>query len=353
MGDTPIDIVILIGVLLTGILYGIHLVTFGKVVRVLLSKKRSRKSRRLHFLAATLLLLIVGTGYIALSFRHVLDAFVWYKGPGGPIGQLSHVANKVFNGMTILYIVQTSLGDAMLIYRCFVVYHRSWKVVILPSMLVVAGTVLGGFQVHTALGIQELALLSSSRLIPFTTSALGMTLAINLITTSLIVGKIWLIQRRSFLSFGSDCRVGRGRPLTRAIIIVIESGAIYTTAVILFFVLDLCSSNLQYPVAQCIVQIIGIAFNLIIIRVDQGKTTETIVTLLPETSNKRSGAPVQYNPRLSSRRPSVYSPDSLVSLPEHVHTFGRPIFSAGIDSSSTIMDISPGKHGRIASKDTV
>ncbi|KAI0060439.1 hypothetical protein BV25DRAFT_1917786 [Artomyces pyxidatus] len=345
MENIPIDIAVLSGVLVTGMLYGVHLVTFGKVLWVLFSKTHSRQSGRVHLMIATLLLFAVGTAYIAVTFRHVLDAFVWYTGPGGPTGQLTQISNKVLNMVSILYIVQTSLGDGMLIYRCYIVYQGNWNVVFLPITLWVACVVLGGFQVHTALTIHEVALLSTSELVPFTTSALSMTLAVNLITTSLIVGKIWLIQRQSRRLFGSD---PGGRMLTRAIVIVVESGAMYTTAVFVFFVLDLCSSNVEYPVGQCVVQIIGIAFNLIIIRVDQGRTAEKTATRLAGAPNKRSTALPQYIRKSTSEsRRSLSDPDSTMSLPERVHSCdAKPVLPVVVDSSSTIMDISALESGK-------
>ncbi|KAI0041043.1 hypothetical protein FA95DRAFT_1599142 [Auriscalpium vulgare] len=100
------------------------------------------------------------------------------------------------------------------------------------------------------------------------------TLAINIFCTSMIVLQIWLTQRRSTLVFGRN-GVIRGRSFNRAIGIIVESASMYTVTAIVFFALELTKSNAEYTVAECIVQIIGIAFNLIIIRVERGQSIET------------------------------------------------------------------------------
>ncbi|TFY82304.1 hypothetical protein EWM64_g1707 [Hericium alpestre] len=62
--------------------------------------------------------------------------------------------------------------------------------------------------------------------------------------------------------------------LRRAIRIIVESGAVYTLSIIILFVLDVTGSNSLYLTSDCVIQIIGIVFNLIIIRVEKGRTAE-------------------------------------------------------------------------------
>jgi len=112
--------------------------------------------------------------------------------------------------------------------------------------------------------------LNTARLSPWITSLLSLTLAMNLITTSLIVYRIWTIRR--ILKRRSATTVSR--PLTNVMRVVIESGAFYTISVVILVVVYMLSSNAELPVSDAIVQIIGITFNIIITRVDRGDATQ-------------------------------------------------------------------------------
>jgi hypothetical protein len=60
--------------------------------------------------------------------------------------------------------------------------------------------------------------------------------------------------------------------------IILDSGLLYTVCVIIFFGTTLAGSNAQYGVSDVVVQVIGITFNLIIIRVHNGSAPESNFT---------------------------------------------------------------------------
>lgn len=96
-------------------------------------------------LVAAILMAIFGTLNVAFALRFNLDAFVWYKGPGGPTGKFENISYWVNVMKTVDYVVQTLIGDLILvsniwcldiftdasqIYRCYVVYNRRWSVIV-------------------------------------------------------------------------------------------------------------------------------------------------------------------------------------------------------------------------------
>ena len=124
----------------------------------MLIKARYRKGRRNVFLIVALFLFIVATLDVALLLRHVLDAFIWYRGSGGAPAELSNISYWVNVMKTVTYVAQTSIGDGMLvschvlsgnknqraswiqIYRCYVVYAgHGWLVAVPLCILWVAG----------------------------------------------------------------------------------------------------------------------------------------------------------------------------------------------------------------------
>ncbi|TFY75971.1 hypothetical protein EWM64_g8042 [Hericium alpestre] len=116
-----------------------------------------------------------------------------------------------------------------------------------------------------------------------------MTLALNVIATSLIVYKIWETQRLVKSLLPSPEAELHGSSLVRAIRILVESAAVYTILVFVFFITFLADNYLQYPVSDSVVEISGIAFNLIIIRVERGRSVETLDTTRTVTSDYRGG----------------------------------------------------------------
>lgn len=110
--------------------------------------------------------------------------------------------------------------------------------------------------------------LSASRLVPFVTSSLGLSLATNVLTTctistllcrhiylselfsALIVYRIWRVNSE----IGSGQLLRPNSPLTRVVIILIQSGLLYTFSVVILFVLYLAGNNAIYGVSNAVSQ---------------------------------------------------------------------------------------------------
>ncbi|TFY75551.1 hypothetical protein EWM64_g8460 [Hericium alpestre] len=195
----PIDVAQIVALFLESLFYGFYLVTFGMCMYALLSLGRKNGYRRWPLIVVALLLFTFATLDVAFLLRHVLDAFIWYKGPGGAIGELSNISYWVNVMKTVDYVAQTSIADGMLIYRCYIIYGRSWKIAAGLSVIWVAGMICEAFTCYIEFTLHTDTLLNAARLTPFITSTLTITLVLNLIATSMIVYKIWSLQRRDRL----------------------------------------------------------------------------------------------------------------------------------------------------------
>ena len=89
--------------------------SFGMCMYTMLIKARYRQGRRNVFLIVALLFFVFATLDVALLLRHVLDAFIWYRGPGGAIAEFSDISYWVNVMKTVTYVAQTSIGDGMLV----------------------------------------------------------------------------------------------------------------------------------------------------------------------------------------------------------------------------------------------
>ncbi|RPD71695.1 hypothetical protein L226DRAFT_573648 [Lentinus tigrinus ALCF2SS1-7] len=255
----PLDTAELVALYMQAIFYGMGVVTVSYGLRVLMWNReghfKGKDSVNWIMVGATLAMFTIATMEIAFGFQHDLDAFINYKGPGGPIAEFSKISNWVNVMKTVDYAAQTFIGDAIMVYRCYVIYERNWMVVAVPVILWLA----------------ESGDMRLERLVPFITTVLSLTLAMTTMTTGMIVYRILKIN--SAWSSQRVTRIGNYR-LTRIVRILIESGLIYTICVIVFFCTFLASNNSQYPVSDVTVQIIPISFTLILIRVDQGVAVE-------------------------------------------------------------------------------
>lgn len=134
---------------------GLYLVSFGMCMYTMFIVGRSKTRQRVFYFAIAMVMFTFATLDVALLLRHVLDAFIWYHGPGGATEELGDISYWVSAMKTVAYVAQTSIGDAVLvrvksllrssvfeplqIYRCYVVYDRNWKAILSLCLLWVAG----------------------------------------------------------------------------------------------------------------------------------------------------------------------------------------------------------------------
>ncbi|KAJ7814524.1 hypothetical protein B0H14DRAFT_3477033 [Mycena olivaceomarginata] len=144
MADVQTHTARLIALFVSCVLYGILLTTFVPCLRTLLfcaSQRFQIKPRheiKFPILAATVLMFFVSSFSAVISMQDIIDAFIDYDGPGGALefyGAL-HTLNHTWTHWmpAVEDSVQVILGDALLIYRCYVLYGREWRVIALPSL---------------------------------------------------------------------------------------------------------------------------------------------------------------------------------------------------------------------------
>jgi len=280
----PLDEAEIVSLFVESIFYGLYIVSFGACVRILFSGAGVGSGINRTMLIAAVSMAIFGTLDLALALRHVLDAFIWYHGPGGATAEFENVSFWIQVTRTGCYVVQTLIGDLILIYRCYVVYNRRWLVIVV-SLIMWTGTLACGI---TLIYVNSHLKLSTNfdekHLVTFLTALSVLSMVQSLVTTSLIAFRILTIDRQ-VAQFRSSNR-SKLRPTIR---IIIESGAVYTISLIIFLVVFLCSNNAQYALSDAIMMIIGIVFNMIIVRIHQGRTAEQTATIIMSgTSSGRS-----------------------------------------------------------------
>jgi len=205
---------------------------------------------------------------LSVAMSTIVQAFVSYKGPGGPAHVFKNASSWQAFTKSFCVGVQTLTGDAILIYRCWYIWSKSWLVIGVPALLWLATFVC---QIGILVFLRRLGdgQVNSGDVLPWGLAFWTFTICTNILTTSLIVWRIWGVEKQSrkLRSRGdSSLQSQPESTLTRALRNIVESGMIYTAASILELAAFTSQSTLNYPASALAFYSVGITFNLIIIR---------------------------------------------------------------------------------------
>ncbi|KAF8500620.1 hypothetical protein BU17DRAFT_102441 [Hysterangium stoloniferum] len=251
--NLPLDKAELIAFFLESLLYGVSLLLFVITIWVLVYHQKSQHLNKC-LVATSSLMMFFGTFHLAVDFVRVLEGFISQReAVGGAVAYFARLYEWTQLLKTAIFAIQTVLADSFA--------NRSWAVII-PALCVI-GTLIAGIGVVHSCAITKNGNVFASTLSGWITSFFTLTLAMNIICTSLIVGHIWF----------TTCKVARfsgQQTLMPVVIIVVESGFIYSASCITLLVVYLIGSNAQYPTLDGTFPIISIVFNLIIICIALG-----------------------------------------------------------------------------------
>jgi hypothetical protein len=176
-------------------------------------------------------------------------------------------------------LTQSIIGDGILVYRCWVVFSRSWLAIGVSVVLWLATTGCSVAALYFAGTLHSHDTVNAGKLQPLITSFLASSIALNVVTTGLIVYRIWRVEqssrRMNAVSYWASVNQLNRSPavhqphisrLRHAMLVMVESGALYTGTAIITFITYLSGHNSSYATSDVEVQIVGIAFSMIIIR---------------------------------------------------------------------------------------
>ncbi|KAK7049846.1 hypothetical protein VNI00_005276 [Paramarasmius palmivorus] len=206
----------------------------------------------------------------------------------------------------ISYIIANIIGDAIMIWRCYCIWGSRIKVIIIPTILCLGSNALAivdtvkANPLHPVLGgDKSLYTLSPPQIL---ISFLFVTMFANALLTLMIAGRIFYITRKAIRLLGNHVR----RTYRTIIAIVLESGMLYPFALILYGAVllsmlvkggDRDESNrnrlaadlIAQVMAYSIIQFVGIAPTLIVVRTGLGISVEnvesTVATIRAELSD--------------------------------------------------------------------
>ncbi|KAJ7023270.1 hypothetical protein C8F04DRAFT_1271589 [Mycena alexandri] len=258
----PLENTFIVAAWLETCLYGIYfsLFWFSVYINSRCTRNGHRPGQVMFF--SSILMFAVATAHVAMSCYRMIRGYVNFaNAPGGPVsflGVISHWTH-IFND--VLFTIQSLLGDAIAVYRCWILWNRDYKFVVLPLCLLVVNFV-SGVKVTTGFAkVNPDASIFESSLSIWITIFFSVAVAQNITTTSLMALRLWLTERKS-PRFRMDS--GAFLPVIR---ILVESAALYLFLEIVLLVFYSLNYNVQYILLDAMTPVIGITFGLITVRI--------------------------------------------------------------------------------------
>ncbi|KAI0660066.1 hypothetical protein C8Q70DRAFT_1044615 [Cubamyces menziesii] len=242
--------------------YGIFFVLATTSLAVLVGRHSNRSSSlngssapsskpiwRSPLLIATVMLLMTVTAHWILTVRRLFEAFLYHTGGGDPLAYYLTVEASTQVASTAFVVSSVIVGDLILTYRIWVVWDRRLSMIVFP-MLCTLGYVAMGISV-----IQLFAIYTPHESI-FIHAAQR-----RIITTAALT-----LSNRAVKHEGTSFAKG----LPEALVIFIESAALYTFWTLFFLVSYASNSLLEAFAFHCIPAATGLSFTLIIARIGLG-----------------------------------------------------------------------------------
>ncbi|KNZ78859.1 hypothetical protein J132_09542 [Termitomyces sp. J132] len=202
---------------------------------------------------------------VALNIRFNELVYIDNRGyPGGPLAfllqQQAVPVNIAGNSETI---VISFLSDALLIYRCFIVYQR-WWVIVIPAIMWIASTVFAVlFTIQAALPQSSLW---AQKTLDFALPYFSIVMALNALLTILLVGRLLYMRRKIASVLGGE----HGRMYSHIATTLLESAVPYGLVSFVFIILYGTKNTVANLFIPFLAQLAAISPTLIVLRVARG-----------------------------------------------------------------------------------
>ncbi|KAL0067014.1 hypothetical protein AAF712_006003 [Marasmius tenuissimus] len=274
--NLPLERAWLIGVILTGVGYGVVLtltvMCLGPLLRSVFG--RSRDTLRTVSLVYVVLLFLCATMFMAGDSTMAEYSFVDYRNiPGGPSTfQALFFSIPVSEIGNVGFVVSSWLADAVVVWRCLVVYKGCrlpfWVVCLFPCLL---------YANAWAFGLLWLIQISAPMGSPwtqdfnFTIPYFWSSFALNVVMTIAIVARLLTFRYRISRVLGNR----HGKQYTSIASMIVESALLYTGFQLIWIVLFGLDIPQQTLFLQPLSQVQCIAPLLIVFRVTCGQAWTT------------------------------------------------------------------------------
>jgi uncharacterized membrane protein YozB (DUF420 family) len=255
----------LISIFVESALYGSFAILYTTSTVILIQKKNKQQGgSSIAMLFISSIMFILATLHISLCFLRLFNAFVGSDDPETFLK--STISSPSFILKNATFVLQTLVGDAFMIYRVHIIWAGRW-IVVPPVVGCLISTGIGAALLQSHAQVTAAKLIYETSLRHWFIAFSILTLLTELACTMLIAGRIWYIHRKT-------SALVQGPSLTPTIVLIVESGAMYSICVTLMLILFMSDDYAHKRCLDATVQIIGVVFSMIIVRVGLGVSTE-------------------------------------------------------------------------------
>jgi hypothetical protein len=277
MQDLPLDTGAVLAMTLEAALWGFSVFIFG-LTMYMLCRNRSPSEINKKNVATATVLLILSTMHIIWNVKRVVTAFRHQHGRisgGGATSFLTRV-NRDNIILCFTYLLQTMVGDAVLIYRCYTVW-QSFSVILVPAVLWcgMAASLAGSLHGVVKASNEYKVLFSIRSTGIWFTSFYSLTLATNLISTGLLAYRIWKVDQEASL-WKTGARKSNMFPI---MMVIIDAGVLYSAMLAAAIIAFAVKSNAIFIMVDLIVPTISCIFYVILIRIALSQATNRSLAL--------------------------------------------------------------------------
>ncbi|KAF9814965.1 hypothetical protein IEO21_04815 [Rhodonia placenta] len=277
--DISLDRAYLAAIWLETLFYGMNIVLFFSCMFVLVVRRRTPRVNT-FLVGIAVAMFCFSTCHVFLGFYRLIMGFIVLRDqPGGPAAFFSDVSIPANVAKVGLHTVNSIIGDSVVVWRCFLVWGRDWKMCAIPILLVCGSAICGfGQTVFFARG-QRYHSAFAHPLVLWNGSLFSLSLATNIVVTGLVALRVWYMLRL--------CGGTANFRYWRVLVTVVESGMIYSVALICEVTLYFMGLNSFYIIYDPIGQLTGIVPTMIIVLAALEMTTNDITSRMTKSQRSR------------------------------------------------------------------
>ncbi|KAJ4483535.1 hypothetical protein J3R30DRAFT_3285510 [Lentinula aciculospora] len=273
----PLDRAYLTAIWLETLFYGINLLLFFSYLFIVRYKRRVSLSNII--VGVAVMMFLFSTVHVSLGFYRLIEGFIVLRDPTEFFSDVSIPANVA---KVTIHTVNSILGDSIMVWRCYNVWGQRWLPSILPILLIIASAVCGFGQAVIFAEARTTHSAFESNLERWNGSLFSLSLATNVVVTSLIAARIWWVSRQIGPLHDSSFKY------RRVLLLVIESGAIYSSALVIEITLYFLNNNAFYIIYDPIAQLTAIVPTMIIVMTSLGLTSADLDSEEQHTTRNRT-----------------------------------------------------------------
>ncbi|KZT04286.1 uncharacterized protein LAESUDRAFT_658015 [Laetiporus sulphureus 93-53] len=251
-----------IGGQMSAILYGVDLVMYFTTMQALLTKSDARRSDRFFTVYSTIMLLLLT---IDVSTNAVWGEQMWITfrdEPGGVpefIATQTAVWYETLSSTSVVALI--FMSDALLIYRCFILWGSRLVIIVLPILVYLAAFALAICELVSA-GVPG-GDFFAGKSVNFGVPYYALSIALNICLTLLICGRLVYLSRFVRAAMGRES----AQLYTGLASLMIESAAPYSMLGIMFLVPYARGSDVSIAFGQVWAKLTCLSPQLIVLRV--------------------------------------------------------------------------------------